>query len=81
MHLIHRHDTVESDEVMIGTNLNTLAGSWTRQMKIQVLDLSNIHGHIFKLTPDGLLQVYEYREGPPVNLAGVAPAFFSELIG
>ncbi|KAK4074650.1 hypothetical protein Purlil1_12906 [Purpureocillium lilacinum] len=79
MHLIHGHTQLDEGNIMLGTALASVRGCWTKPTSITEIDLSNIHGHIFRLTGNGEMQAYEYREGPVVNLDGVNPAFFREL--
>ncbi|KAJ6436396.1 C6 finger domain-containingprotein [Purpureocillium lavendulum] len=79
MHLIHGHSQLDEGNIMLGTALASVRGCWTKPTSITDIDPSNIHGHIFRLTGNGEMQAYEYREGPIVNLDGVNPAFFREL--
>ncbi|KAK5629544.1 hypothetical protein RRF57_005259 [Xylaria bambusicola] len=64
---------------MLGTALTSVRGCWTKPTSINDINLAEIHGHIFKLTPKGELQAYEYREGPVMDLADVDAAFFHEM--
>ncbi|KAJ5111796.1 hypothetical protein NUU61_001426 [Penicillium alfredii] len=56
-------------------------GCWTKPIPVEDVDTANVHGHIFKLSTDGKLEAYEYREGPPINVSEVDPSFFEELFG
>ncbi|KAF5240550.1 hypothetical protein FANTH_9521 [Fusarium anthophilum] len=78
-HLVHRHDRIDDGEVMMMSDLNTLNGKWIHPMNIHGLDLTNIHGHLFKLGSEGCPQAYKFREGPLPDLEGVSTDFFSEL--
>ncbi|KAI0526428.1 hypothetical protein F5B22DRAFT_585712 [Xylaria bambusicola] len=79
IHLIHGHLQLESDKIMLGTALTSVRGCWTKPTSINHINLAEIHGHIFKLTPKGELQAYEYREGSVMDLSDVDAAFFHEL--
>lgn len=63
---------------MYGEDLTSVRGCWTRPTRIEDLNINEIHGHIFRLTPEGKFQAYEYREGfcaiPDVDFA-----FFQEF--
>ena len=65
---------------MLGTTFAQPSGYWTKPTSIQDINPEDIHGHIFMLSPDNRLVAYEYREGPPNDIAGTDPAFFQELI-
>ncbi|KAJ2897097.1 hypothetical protein MKZ38_004976 [Zalerion maritima] len=66
IHVVHGHLLVDQGKVMHGTAMTRLRGCWTRPTDISGLDVGNIHGHIFALSPNGQFQAYEYRqEGPP----------------
>lgn len=78
VHLIHRHDLIGAGNVMYGKKLSTMRGCWTKPTRFEDIDLNNIHGHIYRLSPEGNFEPYEYREGAP-NLQDVDPAFFQEF--
>jgi hypothetical protein len=65
---------------MLGTSFENPSGCWTKPTSIQDINSEDIHGHIFMLSPDNRLVAYEYREGPPNDIAGTDPTFFQELI-
>lgn len=65
---------------MLGTSFENPSGCWTKPTSIQDINPEDIHGHIFMLSPDNRLVAYEYREGPPNDIAGTDPTFFQELI-
>ncbi|KAI3395663.1 hypothetical protein diail_1031 [Diaporthe ilicicola] len=79
MHLIHGHSQLDEGNVMLGTALASVRGCWTKPTSITDINPSDIHGHISRLTGNGEMQAYEYREGPIANLDGIDPAFFNEL--
>lgn len=80
MHLIHGHFQLDDGNVMLGNALTSVRGCWTKPTNITDINPSDIHGHIFRLTSNGEMQAYEYREGPIANLDGVDPTFFKELV-
>lgn len=81
VHMIHRHDQLGEDMLRVEAILRTRQGSWTKPCAIGHLDAHNIHGHVFKLLPDGRFIAYEYCEGsPPASLASVNSLFFRELM-
>ncbi|RHZ48873.1 uncharacterized protein CDV56_100296 [Aspergillus thermomutatus] len=79
IHLIHGHFEIPSDQVMLGHYFESPAGCWTKPVPIEDVDTSNIHGHTFKLSLDGILVAYEYREGPPINVSEIDPSFFEDI--
>ncbi|KAJ5783165.1 hypothetical protein N7457_004939 [Penicillium paradoxum] len=79
IHLIHGHFEIPSDQVMLGHYFESPAGCWTKPVPIEEVDTSNIHGHIFKLSKDGKLVAYEYREGLPTDVSEIDPCFFEEV--
>ncbi|RSL46037.1 hypothetical protein CEP51_015997 [Fusarium floridanum] len=56
-----------------------LRGCWTRPTDILGLDVSNMHGHIFALSPNGQFQAYEYRQGAPQPMSPNDDAFVAAL--
>lgn len=66
---------------MLGHYFESPTGCWTKPTPIKDLDPANIHGHIFKLSTDGKLAAYEYREGRPINVSQINPSFFDEISG
>lgn len=78
LHLIHGHGKIAAETVMYGKDLTSIRGCWTKPTNLEDLNLQEIHGHIFCLTPEGKFQAYEYREGFSAPL-DVDPAFFQEL--
>jgi hypothetical protein len=80
LHLIHGHLKIQRDMIMLGTSFKNPSGCWTKPTSIQDINPEDIHGHIFMLSPDNRLVAYEYREGPPNDIAGTDPTFFQELI-
>ncbi|KAI9764295.1 MAG: hypothetical protein M1840_008586 [Geoglossum simile] len=80
LHLIHGHLKIKEGTVMLGTSFTEPSGYLTRPTSIQDINPEGIHGHIFMLFPGQRLVAYEYREGPPNDIAGTNSAFFEELI-
>lgn len=64
---------------MLGHYFESPKGCWTKPVPIEDVDTSDIHGHIFKLSPDGRLVAYEYREGPPISVGEIDPSFFEDV--
>lgn len=64
---------------MLGHYFESTTGCRTRPVPIEDVDTSDIHGHVFKLSPDGRLVAYEYREGPPINVGDIDPSFFEDV--
>lgn len=64
---------------MLGHYFERPTGCWTKPIPIEDVDTTNIHGHIFKLSTDGKLVAYEYREGPPTDISEIDPSFFAEV--
>jgi hypothetical protein len=64
--------------IMLGTQFENPLCWWTRPTKIQDINLKGIHGHIFKLSPDGRFLPYEYRTGPLGDM-NLDHAFYQEL--
>jgi hypothetical protein len=64
---------------MLGHYFENPTGCWTKPVPIADVDTLNIHGHIFKLSKDGILVAYEYREGPPTNVSGIDLPFLEEV--
>ena len=54
-------------------------GRWTKATATEMIDLSEIHGHIFTLHPAGGFVAYEYQNGPVPDLSTMTDAFFAEL--
>ncbi|KAK7414964.1 hypothetical protein QQZ08_012466 [Neonectria magnoliae] len=59
IHLVHGHLQVDQGKVMYGTAMTSLRGCWTRPTNISGLDIGNMHGHIFALSPNGRFQAYD----------------------
>lgn len=80
LHILHRHIHLEEGHHFVGhlEPLQEWDYRWTRSVSNEALDPSNIHGHIFQVTPDGL-QAYEYQVGPMPDMSQVDDAFFSEF--
>lgn len=80
VHLIHGHFKIPADTIMLGTNFENPSGRWTKPTSINEVNLDNVHGHIFVLTPEHDFVAYEYQDGPLPDLSGIDPAFFTEFI-
>lgn len=79
IHLVHGHLQVDQGKVMHGTAMTSHRGCWTRPTNISELDVGNMHGHIFTLSPKGQFQAYEYRQGPPQPMSPNDDAFIVAL--
>ncbi|KAJ4307612.1 hypothetical protein N0V84_012607 [Fusarium piperis] len=79
IHLVHGHLQVDQGKVMHGTAMTSLRGCWTRPTDISGLDVGNMHGHIFALSPNGQFQAYEYRQGAPQSMSPNDDAFVAAL--
>lgn len=64
---------------MLGHYFESPTGCWTKPIPIEDVDISDIHSHIFQLSPDGRLVAYEYREGPPINVSDIDLSFFEDV--
>ncbi|KAK3308677.1 uncharacterized protein B0T15DRAFT_491240 [Chaetomium strumarium] len=80
IYLIYGHFRLDEGNIMLGTTLTTVRRCWTKPTRITEVKPAEIHGHIFRLAPNGEMQAYEYHEGPITNLDGIDLAFFRELI-
>lgn len=78
IHLAHAHFVIPENTTILGVNYNKPYCRWARTTAIQIVDLSNVHGHIFVLTDHGF-HPYEYQTGPVPDLFGVDSAFLPEL--
>ncbi|KAM3518328.1 hypothetical protein MY4038_010124 [Beauveria bassiana] len=79
IHLVHGHLQIDHGSVMHGTPMTNIRGCWSRPTAISNLDVSNIHGHIFAISPNGHFQAYEYRNGAPPNIEVHDEAFIAAL--
>ncbi|KAH6975816.1 hypothetical protein EDB80DRAFT_594437 [Ilyonectria destructans] len=79
IHLIHGHAKVAPGSVTLGHTLAEPSGCWTKPVAIEEVDLTAVHGHIFKLVAGDRFVAYEYAEGRVNNLADVSPRFIKEL--
>lgn len=79
IHLVHGHLHVDHGKVMYGTATVCFRGCWTRPTDISGLDVDNMHGHIFALSPNGHFRAYEYRQGSPPPMSPNDDAFMIAL--
>ena len=77
--LIHGHFKIPPNTVMLGTNIEEPYGRWTKVTATEMIDPSEIHGHVFALSPAGGFVAYEYQDGPVPDLSTINDAFFAEL--
>ncbi|KAG5813599.1 hypothetical protein H9Q74_012625 [Fusarium xylarioides] len=72
-HLLHKHEDIPNGQINLEMNLKNVAGKWIRPVSIDSLDLSEIHGAIFKFIPgENILVPYEFARGPsPVLMSDV----------
>ena len=80
VHLIHGHIGLAADMMMVSTNLTDLSACWNKPIKMADVDLSNIHGNIFKLVDDDHIVAYEFKEGTVTNLSSCSSDFFAVYI-
>jgi len=80
LHLIHGHLNLHNDTIMLGHSIDKPHGCWTKPVSLHDINPEDIHGHIFRISPDDRLVAYEYRYGPLADIDSVNPAFFSEFI-
>jgi hypothetical protein len=78
VHLIHQHFPGLEDKIMLGITQENPSAIWTRQVDIDMVDVTKIRGHIFILAHDGF-HPYEYRQGPLRDLPRINDAFLSEV--
>jgi hypothetical protein len=79
VHLVHRHLDLEVDVMMIDTNVAGFSACWNKLIKMIDVDLTSIHGHIFKLVDDEHFVVYEFEKGVVNNLSPCSVDFFVEF--
>ncbi|KAJ5091947.1 hypothetical protein NUU61_006817 [Penicillium alfredii] len=58
---------------MLGMTLRSVRGCWTQPTSIADIKPAEIHGHIFKLTANGEMQAYKYRQGPTTSPDNLDP--------
>jgi hypothetical protein len=63
----------------LGSNFENPCDRWTKVTEIDTIELSTIHRHIFVFTRDSFI-VYEYQDGPILNLSSVRKEFFANFI-
>ncbi|RMJ09000.1 hypothetical protein CDV36_011393 [Fusarium kuroshium] len=83
IHLLHAHFQVPRGHVLYGTQVH-ISGNyescWTKPVLAKDLVTKPIHGHVFRLQPNGAFIPYEFQEGEaPSKAAKVPRAFFREL--
>lgn len=80
-HLVHRHDLIANDMVRLESDLGVVPGKWNKATPIDSLDLSNIHGVVFKFVPEqNRLIPFEFSEGQsPVSVGDVDDKFIKEF--
>ncbi|KAI1815417.1 hypothetical protein GGS20DRAFT_336200 [Poronia punctata] len=64
------------DDILLGKPLTAFPGFWTRAVPRSAVNPADLHGHIFRLIGRYSWSIWEYREGPAVDVGGVDPAFF-----
>ncbi|KAH7115586.1 hypothetical protein EDB81DRAFT_919356 [Dactylonectria macrodidyma] len=71
--LLHKHEDIPNGQINLETKLKTVAGKWIRPVSIDSLDLSEIHGVVFKFVlGENILVPYEFARGPsPVSMSDV----------
>ncbi|KAJ9130463.1 hypothetical protein NKR23_g12191 [Pleurostoma richardsiae] len=83
IHLLHGHFTAPQGTVLFGTQFQVSGRSqacWTKPVPVADLATELIHGHVFRLQPDGSFIPYEFHAGDADSkAANTGPAFFQEL--
>lgn len=78
IHLVHGHP-IPDGTVLLGHNNTQPPCRWA--CAVHDVDLHNVHGHVFTLTPTGF-HPYELQEGPPPpRLPPRCDSFLSDLAG
>lgn len=80
VHLVHGHSKVVVSDVMLGHSFTEPSGRWYKPVRIEDVNLTDVHGHIFKLVDGGHFVAYNYVEGKASNLSDVSPDFFKDLV-
>lgn len=81
-HLVHRHDSIADDTVRLESDLGVMPGKWNKATSIDSLDLRDIHGVVFKFTPEqNRLVPFEFAEGlSPISTNDVYDEFVREFL-
>lgn len=76
-HLVHQHDPIAHDTIRLESNIGIMRGKWNKATAIDSVDLTNIHGVVFKFVPaHGRLVPYEFGRGPsPISSGDVDDEF------
>jgi hypothetical protein len=80
VHLIHGHAKVAAGNVMLGHSFTEPSGRWAKPIRIEEVNLADVHGHIFKLVDGGLFIAYKYVKGKAYNLSDISTDFFKDLV-
>lgn len=62
LHLIHSHQKLKADQIMLGEPLQAFNGFWTKPVDINAVEPEAIHAHILLADKDGF-SAYEFRVG------------------
>jgi hypothetical protein len=77
LHLLHRHEELVEDTVIVGQHHPHLPGRWARRLAIDTVVESKIHGHLFRFK-ENCFRPYEYEVGPlPMRTTTVKHEFFA----
>lgn len=81
VHLIHRHDRIANDSVRVESRIGLVPGKWNKAATIDSLDLTNIHGVVFKFVPDRNRFVpFEFCQGAsPISARDVDNQFVQDF--
>ena len=65
---------------MLGHSFTEPSGRWAKLIRMEEVNLTEVHGHIFKLVDGGLFVAYEYVEGKASDLSDISTDFFKGLV-
>jgi hypothetical protein len=83
IHLLHKHDDIANGHINLETELETIPGKWVKPVPIDSLNLNQIHGVIFKFTPESnILVPYEFAMGPsPISTNNIVDDCVRDICG
>lgn len=83
VHLLHRHFIAPENTVLLGFEAQLSEKSsacWTKPISVAELANNEVHGHVFRLQPDGTFVPYELQEGKmDAKTASIGHKFFHEF--
>ncbi|KAJ5246657.1 hypothetical protein N7468_001640 [Penicillium chermesinum] len=66
IHLLHSHFTAPKGTVLLGIEFpitDTTQACWTKPVPAEELAGKPVHGHVFRMQPDGTFAAYEFHQG------------------